>query len=165
MQARERFAADAPIRPFFLLTEYYLDSIYYAHSMTTTPSPLEMQVLSVCWERGPSTVREVLEALPDGKARAYTTVLSVMQVMEKKRLLSHTSQGNTHIYEARVTRDEVTRPLLRNLVRDVFGGSPAAALQQLLAGNRISREELDEIRKLIAEHDRGGVSTKEKGKA
>ena len=51
------------------------------------PSDLEMQVLSVLWERGPSTAREVLEAMPDGKKRAYTSVLSVMQVMEKKGLL------------------------------------------------------------------------------
>jgi predicted transcriptional regulator len=127
-----------------------------------TPSPLEMQVLSVLWERGPATVREVLEAMPDGKARAYTTVLSVMQVMEKKALLSHTSQGNTHVYQARVSRDSVTGPLLRNLVRDVFGGNPVMALQQLLAGNRVSREELSEIKKLIAEHDRKAKETSER---
>ena len=50
------------------------------------PSDLELQVLAVLWRRGPSTAREVMEALPDGKHRAYTTVLSVMQVMEKKEL-------------------------------------------------------------------------------
>ena len=117
------------------------------------PSKLEMQVLSVLWQRGASTVREVLEAMPDGKARAYTTILSVLQVMEKKRLVSHISQGNIHVYEARVSRERVTGPLLRELVRDVFGGSPASAMQQLLAGNEVAREELDEIKRLIGDYE------------
>src|ERR1044071_7299841 len=97
------------------------------------PSRLEMQVLGVLWERGPSTVRDVLDALPDGKARAYTTVLTVMQVMEKKGLLTHTSQGNAHVYQPKVSREQTMRPMLRTLVHHIFGGSPASALQHLLA--------------------------------
>ncbi len=119
------------------------------------PSKLEMQVLSVLWNRGAATVREVLEAMPDRKARAYTTILSVLQVMEKKRLVSHTSEGNAHVYEARVSREQVTGPLLRRLVREVFGGSPASAMQQLLAENEMSREELEEIKRLIADYESG----------
>jgi predicted transcriptional regulator len=119
------------------------------------PSRLEMQVLSVLWQRGPSTVREALEAMPDGKARAYTTILSVMQVMEKKGLLSHVAQGNVHVYQARVSRQQVTGPLLRGLVRQVFGGSAAAALQHLLAEKPVSRRELDEIKQIIARHEQG----------
>ena len=53
---------------------------------TSKPSDLEMQILSVLWDRGASTAREVLKAMPDGKQRAYTSILSVMQVMEKKAL-------------------------------------------------------------------------------
>lgn len=128
-----------------------------------------MQVLSVLWERGPSTVREALEAMPDGKARAYTTILSVMQVMEKKGLVSHVAEGNVHIYQARVSRQEVTGPWLRGLVRQVFGGSAATALQHLLAEERVSREELDEIKEIIARHEQGGgreagASARKKGK-
>src|SRR5271157_4291816 len=110
-----------------------------------SPSKLEMQVLSVLWERGPATVRAVLEAMPDGKTRAYTTILSVLQVMEKKGLARHTTQGNTNLYAARVRRSQVTGPLLRGLVRDVFGGSAVAALQHLLAENEVDREDLNEI--------------------
>jgi predicted transcriptional regulator len=113
-----------------------------------------MQVLSVLWEGGPATVRAVLEAMPDGKARAYTTILSVLQVMEKKGLVSHTTEGNTHVYAARVTRARVTGPLLRNLVRDVFGGSAARAMQHLLAENEVSGSEVAEIKRLLAEHER-----------
>ena len=134
------------------------------------PSRLEMQVLSVLWQRGASTVRAVMEVMPDGKARAYTTILSVMQVMEKKGLVSHVAEGNAHVYRPRVSRQEVTGPLLRGLVRQVFGGSAATALQHLLAEERVSRQELDEIKEIIARHEQGGADgtgapVKKKGKA
>jgi BlaI family transcriptional regulator, penicillinase repressor len=119
------------------------------------PSKLEMQVLSVLWKRGESTVREVLEVIPDGKARAYTTVLSVLQVMEKKGLVSHTSEGNAHVYRARVSRDEVAAPLLRGLVNHVFGGSVAGVMQQLLGGEKLNAAELEEIKQLIAQQECG----------
>jgi len=125
------------------------------------PSRLEMQVLSVLWERGASPVREVMEVMPDGKTRAYTTILSVMQVMEKKGLVSQVAEGNVHIYQARVSRQKVTGPLLRGLLRQVFGGSAATALQHLLAEKRVSRQELDEIKEIIARHETGA---KEKSK-
>jgi predicted transcriptional regulator len=117
------------------------------------PSKLEMQVLSVLWTRGASTVREVMELMPDGKPRAYTTILSVIQVMEKKGLVSHVSEGNTHVYQARVSRQKVTGPLLRGLVRQVFGGSPATALQHLLAEEGVSRQELDDIKEIIDRYE------------
>jgi BlaI family penicillinase repressor len=134
------------------------------------PSRLEMQVLSVLWRRGAATVREVLAAMPDGKARAYTTILSVIQVMEKKGLVSHVSEGNVHVYQARVSRQQVTGPWLRGLVRQVFGGSAASALQHLLAEERVSRQELDEIKEIIARHEqeaagKAGAPLKKKGKA
>lgn len=117
------------------------------------PSNLEMQVLSLLWERGPCTVRQILEALPDGKARAYTTVLTVMQVMEKKGLLSHSSKGNTHVYAPKVSPKQTLGPLMRNLVRNLFGGSPAAAMQHLLSDNEVSREELSQLKDLIRQHE------------
>ena len=107
------------------------------------PSRLEMQVLSVLWQRGASTVREVMEVMPDRKARAYSTILSVMQVMEKKGLLSHVTEGNTHVYQARVSRQKVTGPL-----------------QHLLAEQKVSREELDEIKEIIARHENGAGAGK-----
>lgn len=122
------------------------------------PSKLEMQVLSVLWQRGPSTVREVLEAMPDQKERAYTTILSVMQVMEKKGFLAHTTQGNAHIYRPLLSRQQVGRPLLKGILSQVFGGSAVTVLQHLLAENKVSQEELTEIKELIASHEKRQAS-------
>lgn len=119
------------------------------------PSELELQVLSVLWEHGPATARTVMEQLPDGKARAYTTVLSVMQVMEKKGLLKHRVQGKAHVYRPTVERQEVVGPMLRGLVETVFGGNPAGALQCLLDDGSVDGAELEAIRQVIQAHDSG----------
>jgi predicted transcriptional regulator len=114
------------------------------------PSDLELQVLSVLWERGPLPVREVSRALPDGKRRAYTTVLSILQIMEKKGLVDHTrAEGLAHVYRPLVTPKQVFRPFMRDLLRNFFGGRPAAAMQYLLDEANADAEELKEIRKLI----------------
>jgi predicted transcriptional regulator len=128
------------------------------------PSRLEMQVLSVLWERGPATVRAVQEALPDGKVRAYTTVLTVLQVMEKKGLLTHVSLGNTHVYQPTATRRQTLGPVLKNLVRQVFGGSPATAMQHLLAESEVSPEELAKLKQLIADQEAKSTAAGLKGK-
>jgi BlaI family transcriptional regulator, penicillinase repressor len=115
------------------------------------PSDLEMQVLGVLWDRGPSPAREVLEAMPDGKQRAYTSILSAMQVMEKKGLLTHTSEGKTHVYSPAVRREQVLKPFLRKVVTEVFAGRPAALMQALLSETAVSDEELAEMRRLLAQ--------------
>jgi predicted transcriptional regulator len=118
----------------------------------TQPSNLELQVLSVLWSRGPASARDVLDAMPDGKKRAYTTVLSVMQVMEKKGLLTHTADGNVHVYRPTVSRRRTLGPLLRGLVRNVFGGRASAVMQHLLNETDVAGSEVEEIRRLLEEH-------------
>lgn len=113
------------------------------------PSDLELQVLSVLWRSGPSTVRQVLEKMPDRKKRSYTTILTVLQLMEGKKLVTHTNEGRAHVYRPAVTRKQVLGPLLRNMVTRVFGGSPTEAFQHLLSETDVSDEELETIRKLI----------------
>jgi BlaI family penicillinase repressor len=115
------------------------------------PSDVELQVLTVLWERGPSSVHDVREAMPDGKSRAYTTVLTVMQNMEKKKLVGHTQQGQANIYHPLVKRHQVLRPMMKGLLANIFGGSPAQALQCLLDSTHVDDAELAQIRKVLAE--------------
>lgn len=116
---------------------------------SSEPSDLEMQILSLLWADGPMTARQVLERMPDGKRRAYTTILSVMQVMEKKRLLSRRQAGTAHVYRPAVSRTRVLGKTLGRLVKHVFGGNAAAAVQSLIRDTSISPEEMAEIRELI----------------
>jgi BlaI family penicillinase repressor len=112
------------------------------------PSELEMQVLAVLWASGPLTVRDVLAHMPDKKKRAYTTILSVLQVMEKKGYVLHTTNGKTHVFKARVKKHKVLGTLVSKLVNNVFGGSRTAALQMLLDKD-VSKDDLRQIKALI----------------
>ena len=116
------------------------------------PSKLEMAILSLLWEQGAMTSREVLEALPDGKQRAYTSVLSVLQAMERKGLVGHTSRGVANAYFAKARQEETVGPVLRDMVRDMFGGSTAGAVQHLLSETEVSEAELIEMERLVSEH-------------
>ena len=119
-------------------------------SQPPKPSDLELQVLTVLWQRGPLPVAEIREAVPDGKTRAYTTILSVLQVMEKKGLVDHTTKGQANIYHPLVKRQQVMRPLMREMLQNLFGGSPAKAVQSLLESGPVDDEEMAEIRELLA---------------
>lgn len=117
-----------------------------------SPSDVELQVLTVLWDRGPSTVRDVSEALPDRKKRVYTTVLSLLQGLERKNLASHTAQGKTHLFHAKVSRDQVLQPLMKRILHHVFGGKASQAMQYLLDDEQLTGGELDQMRKMIADH-------------
>jgi BlaI family penicillinase repressor len=116
------------------------------------PSDVELQVLSVLWAEGPLTARQVLGRMPDRKPRAYTSVLSTLQVMERKGLVSHRAGKQSHVYRARAARGPVLGRLLGRLVSHVFGGDPAAAVQSLLQQTPIAPDELAEIRRIVDAH-------------
>jgi BlaI family penicillinase repressor len=123
------------------------------------PSEMELQILSMLWEQGPLPIRAIREALPDGKDRAYTTVLTLVQIMEKKGFVGHTPVGQSHLYHPLVKKNQVLRPMMRDLLRNVFGGNPAEAVQCLLDSSRLDEDELAQIRQAIQ-----NASAKAKGK-
>ena len=112
------------------------------------PTDAELAILRVLWSRGPSTVRQVAEVL--GREAGYTTVLKLLQIMTEKRLVVRDEAERTHIYQAAYTQDQTQRQLVTDLLDRVFDGSAAQLVLHALATNKTSREELDEIRKLLA---------------
>ena len=123
--------------------------------VSAKPSELEMQILAVLWEQGPSTARQVLEQMPDGKTRAYTSVLSVMQMMEKKGLLTHNQVGNVNLYKPRQKRETILKPFMGKLVDHVFGGSKLRLVESLLGSGEVDAEELAQLQQLIEQHRQG----------
>jgi BlaI family penicillinase repressor len=120
---------------------------------TVQPSEFELQILGALWEHGSGTVRQVLDWLADGKSRAYTSVLSVMQVMHKKGLLGVEKQrdGLAHVFTPLVTREQVVVPLLRGLVTRIFGGRSRVAVQQLMNADAVKGDEIQQLRQLLDE--------------
>ena len=117
---------------------------------------LELQILNILWQRGPSTVREVLDELSAEPRPAYTTVLTMMRLMHEKGYLDRRERGRAHIYQARLRERRVKRSLLRDLIDGAFRGSAEALVVRLLEDEDLSREELRRVRRLIEEKGRGG---------
>ena len=113
------------------------------------PTDAELAILNVLWERGPSTVREVHDALSSTQATGYTTILKLMQIMTDKGLVVRDESQRAHVYEARHSEQRTQRQLLTDLADRAFGGSPAKLVMQALSGRKASADELNEIRELL----------------
>ena len=119
------------------------------------PTDAELGILRVLWERGPSTVREVHEVLhKDEGGSGYTTVLKLLQIMHGKGLVIRDDSSRTHIYAAALPPETTQRQLVADLVERAFGGSAHRLVMQALAPQVASREELGQIRDLLAELER-----------
>lgn len=115
------------------------------------PTESELAILTVLWERGPSTVRQVHEALADTRDTGYTTTLKLMQIMAEKGLVTRNETARTHVYSAAAGEEQTQRVLVKDLVDRAFGGSAAALVLRALSEST-SDDELREIRKLIDDY-------------
>ncbi len=122
------------------------------------PTPGELEVLKVLWDRGPSTVRDVMEVLNDERPRAYTSVMSLLNVMTDKGLLTRRAKGRAFVYQAKAGRSRTLGQMVDDLLGRAFEGSAAALVSQLLDQSTPTEEELDEIRRLIDQYRRQGNS-------
>ena len=118
------------------------------------PTPAELEVLQIIWEHGPCTVREVMNLLKPKRPRAYTSVMSLMNVMAEKDLLNQKPKGRAFIYSAKVSRDKTQSSMLSDLLNRAFDGSANALVAHLLQQAEPNSEELDEIHKTITRFTR-----------
>jgi predicted transcriptional regulator len=119
----------------------------------TRPTDAEIDILRVLWERGPSTVRQVHDVLSAHRDFAYTTTLKLLQLMTEKGVAIREEDGRIHRYRAALAQEETQRHLVRDLLDRAFGGSPTQMVLQALAAKPATPEELQEIRRLLAEHE------------
>ncbi len=110
--------------------------------------PMELAIMNVLWDKGPSTVQEVRARL-DGKP-AYTTVQTILNIMVKKRRTHRTLQGKAYVYRPILSRELVMGSAIRDLVERMFGGSVEAMLMNLLKTERVKDETLRRLRRAIS---------------
>jgi predicted transcriptional regulator len=111
---------------------------------------LELQIMNVVWDRGKATVHDVKNALSRRKP-AYSTILTMMRKLEVKGYLEHEVDGRTYVYRPLISQQAVRQGVLGDLVERLFEGSTSLLLTSLVEQNRISENELRQIRKLIEE--------------
>ena len=117
------------------------------------PTDGELAILQVLWRQGPSTVRQVHDALAATGA-GYTTVLKQLQIMMDKGLVDRDERQRAHVYRARQAQQQVQRGLVRDLLDRAFNGSASQLVQQALSSRRASAEELHEIRQILSDIER-----------
>lgn len=132
-----------------------------ARPKSDQPTPAELEVLKILWERGPCTVREVMTIHQErNKRRAYTSVMSLMNVMAEKGLLTRKPQGRAFIYTARLRRNQTLGNMVGDLWQRAFEGSASALVAHLLDQAHPTDEELEAIRAAIEEYRADGESSK-----
>lgn len=118
------------------------------------PTEAELAILRVLWERGPSTVREVTDALQEERGTGYTTALKLLQIMTDKGLVRRDDSSRAHAYEAVASAETTQRQLVSDLLDRAFGGSARQLVLQALSTKRASRDELAEIRRMLDEFEK-----------
>jgi len=113
--------------------------------MQTVLTDREAEIMDVLWEQGPSTVAEVRAQLS-----AYTTVLTILRILETKGFIGHAEEGRAHRYAVRVGREAARRSALQALSKKFFNGSAALLLTHLVSEQKLTREEVRRIRALLA---------------
>jgi BlaI family penicillinase repressor len=117
-----------------------------------TPTDGELEILKVLWGRGPSTVRDVLGELNQTRERAYTSVMTMMNLMFEKGLLRRVQEGRAFVYQPVEEQRTTLSEIVENLVGKAFDGSPSSLVTALLDKSQISEQELSDIQKAIAEY-------------
>lgn len=113
------------------------------------PTESELEILQILWQKGKATVREVHEELSRTKDSGYTTTLKLMQIMFEKGIVSRDDSNKTHIYQPNVTREKTQKHLVGKMIDTLFSGSSAQLVMQALGNSKSSRQELDEIQRML----------------
>ena len=119
------------------------------------PTDAELEILTVLWSRGPSTVRQVHESISRRKPTQYSTVLKFMQIMSEKGLVRRDEKQRAHIYEAAQPREWTQQRLAGDLLQRAFGGSAKSLLIGALSARKASKQELAELRLMLDDYEKG----------
>jgi predicted transcriptional regulator len=109
----------------------------------------ELEMMSVLWRIGPATVLQVVEALRPQRELAYTSVSTMVRILEQKGYVTSTKEGRGHLYQAALAKEAYQRSSLQRLVSNVFDDTPALLVRQLLDSAALSEADLAEIRALL----------------
>ena len=117
------------------------------------PTESELEILQVLWDKGSATVREVYEVLERSRDIGYTTTLKTMQIMTEKELLSRDTTTRTHIYSPAISRESAEKQFLKKMIHGLYNGSASRLVIGALGQEKLSHEELQEIRDYLSQFE------------
>jgi predicted transcriptional regulator len=124
-----------------------------ARKKTAGLTDAELRLMDVLWTKGSATVSDVVEALPQDPPPAYSTVLTTLRILERKGYVRHVKEGRAFVYRPAVARENERERAVTHLLRRFFEGSPELLMLSLVERRKISRDELDRLRKRIGEEE------------
>src|SRR5580704_3267008 len=127
---------------------------------SATLTEAELRLMEVLWQQGPSTVQQVLEALPKKSQLAYNSVLTTIRILERKGYLRHIKDGRAHVYRPLVERAEASRSEIRHLANRFFKNSHEMLVLNILEDRGIDATELDRLRQLLEQSQPDGLNRK-----
>lgn len=131
-----------------------------ARKKSATLTEAELRVMEIIWNRGPSTVQEVVDDLPAETPLAYSTVLTMLRILEKKGYLEHQKSGRAFVYQAIVEKEQAQQGALKDLIKRFFNNSPEQLVLNLMKDDSLEQDDIDRIQSLIndaAKEDNDGV--------
>lgn len=131
-----------------------LGLVTMARPMTKSPTSGELEILQVLWDHGPSTVRGVLSVLEQHRPRAYTSIMSLLNIMVDKKLVARELDGRAYVYRALRPREKTLGQMIGGVLGRAFAGSAHELVAHVLEQSRPSSDELDEIRRVIEAYER-----------
>lgn len=111
----------------------------------------ELELMGILWSLGEGSVTQVMEKLPKGRNLAYTSVSTILRILEQKEVLKSRKEGRGHIYIPLLKKVEYEKRTLKHVVDNVFEGTPISLIKRLIGSTTLKENELDEIKKLIEE--------------
>ncbi len=118
-------------------------------------TPQELEIMKVVWRTGPATVRDVYEVMLQRRRIAYTSVMTMMNVLERKGHLRKSAQDRAFVYEPTAPQQRVLSSMVGEFVDRVFNGSASPLLQHLFEDERLTDQDLREIQRLIKQRKAG----------
>jgi len=116
---------------------------------STQPTAVELEILRIIWDLGPSPVRDIHARLNEAKGTNYSTSVKMLSVMLTKGLVKRDESASPHIYRATITRDRAAKKMLTELIEKVYDGSAMSLVLQALSSGKASQDEIDEARRLL----------------
>ena len=113
------------------------------------PTEVEMQMLRILWDLGPSPVREIHKRLEAAKGTNYSTTVKMLAVMRQKGLVRRDENAQPHVYRPALSRAKTGKRMLDDLIEKVYDGSTMSLVLQALSSGKATKDELDEVRRML----------------
>jgi len=110
---------------------------------------VELEMMTILWKIEPCTINQIIEKLPKERNLAYTSVATIIRILEQKGIVKSKKENRFYIYSALVTKEEYEQSSLTHLITNVFEGDPSLLVKRLLSNKNINKTELSELQKLL----------------